>query len=204
MASHQNPYQANAVCGLRASVPSDRVLASPSSSKAKCPFRISPKRRKAACSNHLLAVLGRALPGASRTGERPVRIPGHEGRYVIDGIGNLTMRGAAVITWNRYVLPPVTGKVFRIQPCCPTPWSVARTKARVPCGPPLGSKEISGRISSRGAAGCQPSGNTDVSVGCAPPAQVVTRSNTRAATQAVGVGFMSFSMQEDWGHLIHN
>src|SRR5688572_32120964 len=42
-----------------------------------------------------------------------------------------------------------SGNVFWTQPCCPTPSSVAITNAPVPFGPPLGSKEIDGRISDR-------------------------------------------------------
>jgi hypothetical protein len=44
-----------------------------------------------------MAILGPALPGASRAGDQQVQIPGQPGRYVIDEHGNLTMRGAAVI-----------------------------------------------------------------------------------------------------------
>ncbi len=44
-----------------------------------------------------MAILGPAPPGASSAGDQAVRIPGQPGRYIIDGQGNLTMRGAAVI-----------------------------------------------------------------------------------------------------------
>jgi hypothetical protein len=44
-----------------------------------------------------MAILGPALPGASRAGDQPVQIPGQPGRYVIDDRGNLTLRGTAII-----------------------------------------------------------------------------------------------------------
>ena len=45
----------------------------------------------------IMAVLGPALPGASRAGERQVQMPGQPGRYIIDNHGNLTIRGAVVV-----------------------------------------------------------------------------------------------------------
>lgn len=54
---------------------------------------------------NVMGILGPALPGASRAGNRPVMIAGQPGRYMIDGDGNLTMRGAAVLTRD-----PVTNR----------------------------------------------------------------------------------------------
>ena len=51
-----------------------------------------------------------------------------------------------------------TGNVFCHQPCSPSRSSAAMTSAPFPFGPPFGSNENAGRISSRGAAGSQPAG----------------------------------------------
>ena len=53
----------------------------------------------------VMSVLGPVLPGASRAGLRFVEMPGHRGRYAIDGHGRLTLRGAQPLEFD-----PVTGR----------------------------------------------------------------------------------------------
>src|SRR4051794_4538939 len=83
-------------------------------------------------------------------------------------------------------MPPATGNAFWKEPCCPTESPVAMTKTPSPLGPPLGSNENVGRISSRWAKVYQPGGRRSppsfLAEGDSAKNGVASSSDSQAAT----------------------
>src|SRR5258708_6508578 len=115
-----------------------------------------------------------------------------------------TLRSA----WKWQCRPPTMAKVFCHQPCNPSRSSEALIRLPSLFGPPLGSKEKPGRISSRGEAGFQPGGKSPPSeeparfggsASSGNEARVARMTNPTNHRGRLNGGFMCISWHE-WEH----